>query len=407
MLYWINQFAVLPDHPGGTRHYEMARELVRKGVPAVVVASDLNLTRRTYQRRSGAADRRYLRETVESVDFAWLPAGSYQANDWRRALSMVIFSTHVLWFLMRAPMPEGTVLIGSTPHLLSAAAARVAAFIRRVPFVLEVRDLWPESLAVSGKGRGLLYRGLRVLADVMYRTSPSIIVLASGNIEHIQARGISSRRIHYIPNGVDPAAFEAAAPVSIAQIPDDKRTFVYAGAHGPANGLETVLEAAQILQQRGDESTHVLLVGDGPTKAELLASARRRQLDNVSFADPVPKALIPGLLKACAAGIMPLADVELFSHGVSPNKLFDYLSANLPVVANVPGDVARMVQEAKAGIVVPPADAEALADAMLKVSEAPDQFEGGLTWIRDHHDRTKLVDDLINVIEQARSGAAV
>lgn len=399
-LYWVNQFAVLPDQPGGTRHYEMSRELVHLGVKTTVVASDLNLSRRTYLRRRGLKDRRHLREEVDGVQFVWLPAGHYQTNDWRRAFSMLVFSLHALWFLFRAPMPRGSVIIGSSPHLPAAAAARVAAFVRRVPFVFEVRDLWPETLAVSGNRPGIMYRVLRLLADLLYRSSLAIIVLAAGNADRVADRGAPRARIHYVPNGVDPAVFEAEAPTQLpGGVPLDRRVFLYAGAHGPANGLETVVDAAEVLMQRGEGRAQVVLLGDGPSKAGLVASVRRRGLDNVTFLDPVPKSEIPGLMKSCAAGIMPLADIDLFSYGVSPNKLFDYLSAGLPVITNVPGDVARMVLEARAGIVVPPADVPAFADAMVRVLDGDEIFESGLSWIRKHHDRTLLARRLVGVIE--------
>lgn len=401
MLYWVNQFAVGPDQPGGTRHYEMSRELVRAGLPTTVVASDLNLTRREYLRRRRASDPRYLREQVEGVGFVWLPAGSYRANDWRRALSMVLFSIHALWFLVRAPMPAGSVIIGSSPHLLAAAAARLAAFLRRVPFILEVRDLWPESLEVGGTEPGLVFRVLRLVADLLYRTSLAIVVLAAGNMAPIEARGVPSERLHYIPNGVDPEAFADAAPLRIPGVPDDRRAFVYAGAHGPANGLETVLEAAAHLIERGEDRAQIVLIGDGPSKNQLVASARDRGLTNLTFLDPVPKSEIPGILRGSAGGLMPLADVALFSYGVSPNKLFDYLSADLPVVANVPGDVARMVTEANAGIVVPPADPSAMADAIVRLLDGTDSFDSGLEWIRQHHDRRALATDLASLVQAA------
>lgn len=400
MLYWVNQFAVAPDQPGGTRHFEMSRELVRQGMPTTVVASDLSYTARRYLRRDGVGDRRHIDETIDDVDFAWLPAGNYESNDWRRALSMVIFSAHAFLFLMRAKMPKGSVIIGSSPHLLAAAAARMAAALRRRPFVLEVRDLWPESLEVGGEKPGLLHRALRLVADVLYRTSRTIIVLAAGNAGPIADRGVPADRISYVPNGVDPADFVAAKPTSVPRLPSGRSAFVYAGAHGPANGLETVLDAAAELKRRGDERIQVVLIGDGPVKAALVADAAERQLTNVSFVDPVAKASIPGILKAACGGIMPLADVELFSFGVSPNKLFDYLSAGLPVVNNVPGDVARMVDESRAGINVPPADPAAMAEAMQRIVDG-ETFDSGLAWIELHHDRVKLAGDLRQLLVRA------
>ena len=405
MNYWINQFAVAPDQPGGTRHIEMSAELIRQGVPVTLVASDLNLNRRRYLRRNGAADRRWLRETIGDVPFVWLPAGSYESNDWRRALSMVIFAMHVLLFLMRAPRSRNTVFIGSTPHLLAAAATWAAARSRRVPFVLEVRDLWPESMVgVSGGGGGPLVPVLRLLSDRLYRSADSIIVLAEPNIDRLVQRGADRSRIAYIPNGVDVTSFEDA-DLEACQVNIDKSTaaFAYTGAHGPANGLDLVLDAAKSLQDRDETGVRVVLVGDGAVKQQLVARARSLGLTNVDFVDPIPKSEIPGLLSPCHGALMVLANVEVFHYGVSPNKLFDYLTAQVPVVANVPGEISRIVVESGGGEVVPPDDPGALADAIVKVAGAPLCRTGSREWIREHHDRRALVSRLRESMDTARS----
>lgn len=402
LLYWVNQFAVGPDQPGGTRHYDMSRKLLTHGMAVTLVASDFNLTLRKYLRRRNPTDRRHLHDVRDGVNFVWLPAGNYQFNNWRRALSMVVFALHTLVFLLRAPMTSDTVIIGSSPHLIAAAAARLAALVRRTPFVLEVRDLWPESLAVSGSTKGFLYRMLCLLADVLYRSSSQVVVLAQGNAAHIAQRGVPLERIHYIPNGVDTAQFKSAIPEPLHEMTPHRHTFIYAGAHGPANGLDVLLCAAQHLMRWGENDIHIFLLGDGPAKNGLIQSTLENDLQNVTFLDPIPKQQIPGALKACTAGLMVLADLELFRFGVSPNKLFDYLCAELPVITNVPGDVARMVREAEAGLVVPPSDPEALAQAMIAIARNTPTARSGLAWVERHHDRSHLAAKLRDVVECAQ-----
>lgn len=396
MLYWVNQFAVVDDQPGGTRHVEMARQLHADGLDVRVVASDFNLSRRCYTRRRGAWDLRHLEEGVGGPEFVWLPAGSYKRNDWRRAASMVLFSFHVLIHLLTASMPPGSLVIGSSPHLPGALAAWLAAQIQRVPFVLEVRDLWPESLAVEGARHSVLHRILRATADLLYRRSDAIVVLAPGSIDAIVDRGIDRGRITYIPNGVDAAAFDAAMPARPAGVPDDAQLLVYAGTHGPANDLETVLRAMHGLATR-DANVHLVLVGDGPAKPGLERTAGELGLDNVTFLDPVPKSQIPSLLKGCDVGVMPLADVELFRRAVSPNKLFDYLCAGLRVVSNVPGVVEDMVTSSASGVSCGPGDPAALADATLAALELPTS-DAGRRWVEDAHSRDGLAEQLLHVI---------
>lgn len=204
-----------------------------------------------------------------------------------------------------------------------------------------------------------------------------------------------------MPNGVDLETFTS----STAELPVDLRwveqtpTFVFAGAHGPANGLDLVLEAADRLRRKVRDDIHILLVGDGPSKKGLQQQAQRLELENVVFYDPVPKQTIPAILNSCAGGLMVLKDVELFRYGVSPNKLFDYLASDLPVVTNVPGDVARIVEDANAGVVVPPGDADALADAMIKVADGTVAGGSGARYVTEHRDRRLLADRLARVID--------
>lgn len=399
-VHWVNQFAVPPDQPGGTRHHEMSTALRAMGYDVRVVASDLNLTSRNYTRRNGDADRRVIVEDVGDVPFVWLHAGSYERNDWRRALSMLTFAWNVLLHLLRT-VRRGDVVIGSTPQLPSALAARIAAFVRRAPFVLEVRDLWPESLTgVSGR-RNLLAVVLRVIADLLYRTSSAIVILAEGSRGPIVRHGGPAKRIVFVPNGVDVASFAGPLrdlPESLRWV-EDQPTFVYAGAHGPANGLELVLDAAAALLADGRNDIRILLVGDGPSKAALREDADSRGLTNVVFHDPVPKDLIPSLLRRCTGGLMILKDVELFRYGVSPNKLFDYLASDLPVVTNVAGEVARTVEDAQAGIVAPPGDPGALAVALCAVADGEYGSGSGLDHVRENHDRQRLAARLARVID--------
>jgi glycosyltransferase involved in cell wall biosynthesis len=399
-VHWVNQYAVTPDQPGGTRHHEMAAALRGRGYDVRLVASDLNLTTRVYSRRKSPADRRPIAEDVAGVPFTWLPAGRYDRNDWRRALSMVTFAWEVLLFLVRN-VRRGDVVIGSSPQLLAAAAARVAALLRGGRFVLEVRDLWPESLTgVSGR-RSPTAIVLRIVADALYRSSRAIVILAEGSREPIVRHGGRPARIVFVPNGVDVEAFAVTTgelPTDLSWI-EERPTFVYAGAHGPANGLDLVLDAAERLQDHGQDDLRILLVGDGPVKADLQRDAQQRALTNVVFRDPVPKQVIPAILQRCAGGLMVLKNVELFRYGVSPNKLFDYLACDLPVVTNVPGNVARTVADAEAGIVVPPGDPEALADAMVAVAAGEVASGSGARYVKEHRDRRLLADRLARVVD--------
>ena len=400
-VWWVNQFAVVPTESGGTRHYDMTRELRRLGVDARIVASDLSLHTRSYEVRNGPRDIRPLAREIDGVPFHWLPAGSYRGNDWRRAVSMLVFSAAVFVFLLTRRLRRGDVIIGSSPHLFGALAAWGAAWLRRRPFVLEVRDLWPESFtAVSGKESGLEITLMRRISNLLYRRADAIVILAEGSRPVIVDHGGRDDAITWIPNGVDTSSFgrrddrAATPPVR----------FVYAGAHGPANGLDIVVSAAALLGTRGRDDVEVVLVGDGPTKDDLRAQADAANAP-VEFIDPVPKTEVPAVLGGCDVGLMVLADVELFSFGVSPNKLFDYMAAGLPVLTNVPGFVQGVVDDSGCGLSVAPGDPEALADGMEALADRllrGDPVPSGRSYIEEHFERRTLAGRLAEVIESVR-----
>lgn len=406
-VYWVNQFAVPPDQPGGTRHFDMARELRALGVDAHLVASDLNLTTRTYSRRSSGRSVISIHDDVEGVPFTFLSAGSYSGNDWRRVASMLVFSLLVFTHLLRVPRGRRTVVIGSSPHLFAALAAWMVARFRRLSFVLEVRDLWPESyIEMTGRTSGVQVALMRVIADLLYRRSDAVVVLAPANLDHVVGRGAVRDAVVVIPNGVDLRHFDAAVSPAVELGRDGVFTFVYAGAHGPANGLDVVLDACDRLRDRGVEGLRVALVGDGPSKADLRRRADELELTNVTFHDPVAKDNVPSMLRTADAGLMVLAPKDLFSSGVSPNKLFDYLAADLPVLTNVPGYVASIVEEAGAGLAAAPGDPEALADAMIALRERCQTgggFEPGRPYVAAHFERTELAKRLASLLTAVTS----
>jgi glycosyltransferase involved in cell wall biosynthesis len=408
MIYWVNPFAATPDMSGGTRHYELSGYLLRSDEPVTIIASDFSYTARRYSRRSGETQRDAMVEMIGDVPFVWLYASSYSGNDWRRAANMLSFAVSVIRYLLRVPIDPSSVFIGSSPHLFGALAMQLVAWWRRVPFIFEVRDLWPESLVDMTGRRGLSSHVLQLIANHLYSSSQRIIVLAEQSREHIAKLGFDIKKIDYVPNGMDPEAFapDTAMPPSPIALPEGKTVFVYAGAHGPANELEVVLRAAKVLELRGVNELHVLLVGDGPSKPMLLALHAELNLKNCTMHPPIAKGFIPSLFRHVHAGILTLQDAPVFRFGVSPNKLFDYMAASLPVVTNVQGDVALIIKTAQNGVVALPSSPESLADAMLEVMRRldgdPKLGAGGRTYVEKHHNRATLAVRVLEAINKVR-----
>ena len=395
-LLWINHFALPPDEGGGTRHFDTARELVRRDWSVSLAASDFHYASRRYIRRKDEQVVRAITEQRDGVEFNWLWSAPYTRNDWRRGWNWLSFSRSLLRWEPPAGRPD--VVIGSSPHLFAALAGARLAGRWGVPFLLEVRDLWPESMIAVGGRKGVAFRVLDQIARFLYRRADSIICLAKGTAHYLEEeRLVEPDRLVYVPNGVDPEACRVVnRPVR------ETFTVVYAGAHGPANGLDRVLEAARLLRARSE--CRFLLIGDGPAKEGLVRCAREWGLDNVEFRDSVPKSSVPSTLAEADAGLMVLRDTPLFSFGVSPNKLFDYLGASLPVICNVPGEVAEMVREASAGVQAQSSSAEALAAAVVELADRSPEARAqmgrsGRSWVLDQHGRSRLAERLDDMLQ--------
>ena len=268
------------------------------------------------------------------------------------------------------------VIASSTP-LTVAVPALAARALRGTPFIFEIRDPWPELPRALGGVPGPVLAAMDRLADAACRRAASVVALSDGMAATAVARGAVPARVHVVPNGCDLGLFgphvagwrpEQAGPTECIAL--------YAGAHGRANGLGTLLDAAAILRERGESRLRILLVGDGAEKPALVARAQAEGLTNVTFLDPLPRPAIGALHTGCQIALHLLADVPAFAEWTAPNKLMDGLAAGRPVVTNQPGRAARILQGGTAGqasgIAVPPADAPALADALVRLAgDAP------------------------------------
>jgi len=385
----LNHFAAPPTQAGGTRHVELFSRL--SGWEATIIAANRNALSRNMVKSEGRL-------------FRTVPTTPVTAKSVTRIVNWASYA--VTAFVRGLTLGKFDVVYGSTPHLLAPIPAWVLARLRRAAFVLEVRDLWPQILSeMGGMSRtSLVYRLLEHLEVFLYRRADRIVVMAKGVETELTARGFGDK-IVYIPNGADPA--DMKAPASREELRTrfgfTTRTGVYAGAHGIANGLDLLIDAVRELP--ADTDVEVVLVGDGTVKAALIEQAAGLPAGRVRFHDPIPKTEIPALLGAADFGLHVLADVELFRYGVSPNKLFDYMAAGLPVLTNTGGEVARMVHEAGAGVAVEPQE---LLAGLTEVADASDAQlhtwgEHGLQFMEQFQSRTAMAARLEALLEQVAS----
>jgi glycosyltransferase involved in cell wall biosynthesis len=282
------------------------------------------------------------------------------------------------------------VVIASSPTLFSALSALIIARLKRVPFVIEVRDLWPEAIVDLGLMRpGLLVRALQALARFLYAQAARVVVVTESFADRLAAQGVPRQKLEVIPNGADTRFF---SPSSDAPPPangkSDRFVVAYIGSHGLSHGLDVVLDAAA-----AQPDVTYLLVGDGADRDRLVAERDRRQLTNVVMRPSVEKAAVPGLYSAADACLVPLRDVPLFESFV-PSKLFEVLAAGRPVIGAVRGEAREILSRSGGALLIEPQRGDQLAEAVDRLRSDPalraTLARNGRAFAEQHYDRDAL-----------------
>jgi glycosyltransferase involved in cell wall biosynthesis len=318
----------------------------------------------------------------------------HKTNDVRRILNMGSFAA--LFFLAGLFKRRPNVIVASSPHLFTAFSGWMLSKVKRVPFVLEVRDLWPDSLIkMGGLKNPRVVRLLTWMESFLYRHADLIVVLTEHQRKFIADKGIDPAKIELIPNGIVVGSWEPdpSRRNEIRKkmgVPEDHFVAIYSGAHGPANALEYVVKAGRHLEP----GISIVLIGDGPEKEKLKRIKEEEQLDNVHLLDPVPKSEIFDYIAAADCGIISLADNDIF-RGARPNKLFDYTFVGKPIVTTVDGEVREIVEKNEVGLFSGAEDPEGLAKALAQVrgfsrEKLAQIAENGRCYIDREGDRRKL-----------------
>ena len=309
-------------------------------------------------------------------------------------------------------IPRPDVIIASSPQLLVGLAGWWLAFTRQIPFVFEVRDLWPESLGAVGVAgeRSLLHHALARIAGFLYRRADRIVVVTSAFKDYlIHHWRVPALKIDIVENGVETDLF---APDSVAaagrrkELNAESRFLVsYIGTLGMAHGLETLLDAAATLQSK---APHVLflLVGEGSEKERIKSLAQSRGLANVRFLDQQPREKIPSFISASNLCLVLLKKTDVFKT-VIPTKMLEYMSCARPVILGVEGQARQILEDAGAGLAIEPENAAAIAAAIIQLDHnrelAKTLGEQGRSYILQNFSRASTAEKYITVMRDITS----
>jgi colanic acid biosynthesis glycosyl transferase WcaI len=300
------------------------------------------------------------------------------------------------------------VIIATSPQLLCALAGWWIARWKRVPFVFEVRDLWPESLAAVGAGGegSLLHRTLGAIAGFLYKHADRIVVVTPAFKEHlIRYWRVPAERVSVVENGVETDLFRpdaaAAAEVRNRFNLDHRFLICYAGTMGMAHGMETLIAAAEELQTTLPDAMF-LLIGEGAEKQSIIQLAEARHLTNVRFLDQQPRECIPAFISAADLCLVMLKRTDLFKT-VIPTKLLEYMACARPVVVAVDGQSRQIVEEARAGMFATPEDSVALEKVICLLARDPARRNqlgtNGRQYIVEKLSREQTAWNYIHVLE--------
>lgn len=395
----IHQAFAALDEAGGTRHIEMARSLIDRGHRVTVIASPVNyLTGKSRQQRMQWVDRQEVEPGL--VILRTYTYRAFHRSFVHRVLSFISFMLSSFWAGLGV---RGVDLVwGTSPPIFQGFTAWLLARLKRIPFLFEVRDLWPAfAIAVGVLRNPLLIRLSRWLERFLLSRADLVMVNSPGFIEHVQRAG--ARKVQLVPNGADPAMFDPAATGAEFRHKhhlEDRFLVLYAGAHGMSNDLGVVIEAASLL--RNHPQAAFIFIGDGKEKATLQARAAQLNLNNVLFLPSIAKTEIPEAIAAADACIAILKPLELYKT-TYPNKVFDYMAAGRPVILAIDGVIRKVVEDAGAGIAVRPGCPTDIAGAVQTLSADPIKARAmgaaGRKAIEISFNRRELSRLLIQVIE--------
>lgn len=400
----IHQAFMTGAEAGGTRHYELARHLVRAGHRFTAIASTISYL--TGQRHTGGEQSAQRQDEGIRVYRSYTYSALHRSFA-HRIVSFLSFMLSSLWDGMRVQGVD--VVWGTSPPIFQGVSVWLLACLRHVPFIFEVRDLWPAFAVDMGVLRNpLLIRVAEWLERFLYRHADHIIVNSPAYVDHVLSKGIPNERVTLVPNGVETSMFDPQADGAEVRLEyglNGRFVVLYAGAHGAANDLGVVLQTADRLRDRTDIA--FVLVGDGKEKQNLVRQAEEMALHNVHFIPAQPKSRLSEFLAAADAGLAILKDIPMFTT-TYPNKVFDYMAAGRLTILAIDGVIREVIEVAGGGVFVPPGDSAALAETMCDLADDRERCQrmgqSARAYVEKHFERVQQAEKLEGVLKSLVEG---
>lgn len=403
-IWIINHYADPPGPGKYTRHYNFAKKLQERGYKVkIFTASTIHTTDINFITNA----EKYKEMTIDGVDFVFVKASNYQGNSIKRVKNMLDYFLRVQMVTKSFEKPD--IIYTSAPHSLTWLAAYRIAKRNHAKFVVETRDLWPETFVQMGKMKrnSLVAKILYSIEKFIYKKADNLIFTMPGGKDYVENIGLDSSKVSYINNGIDIEKFNYDKKNYLFHDVDldNEQSFkvLYTGAMGQANELSYLMKAAKKIQDLGILDIKFILFGDGYQKKELENYAKNNNLKNIVFKGRVDKKYIPNILSKSNLNIFTGKHIELYKYGLSLNKMFEYFGSGKPTLSNIATNY-DILEKYGSGITVKGDSVEALTEGILTFynmdKEDYNKYCENSKKAAKEFDFNKLTDTLIHVFEE-------
>ncbi len=400
ILFFTHYFPPEGNAPASRTH-ENCKRWVRRGNKVTVITCAPNVPDGVVY--DGHKNKLYQSENVDGIHVirVWTYIAANKGTI-RRIMNYVSYMFSAVFVSLFLKKPD--LIIATSPQFFCGWAGVIVSRLRRIPFILEIRDIWPESIvAVGALGNKRLLRILEWLELKMYLGAKHIVTVGKGYKQKLIEKGVQTNDISVITNGFDGEIFHPQQPdENIRQHYNLDHEFVcsYIGTIGMACGLDVVLRAAKLLKNKQRNDIKFLLIGSGAVKAQLQQQALEENLDNIVFVGRQDKHFIPGFLSITDACLVHLKKTEIFKT-VLPSKIFEAAAMAKPIILGVEGFAAKFVKQANAGICIEPENAEQLAQSVENLADDPELCQSlgqaGRKYVLKHNDRDSLANEYLDI----------
>ncbi|MCF6465103.1 glycosyltransferase family 4 protein [Clostridium sp. Cult2] len=365
-IWIINHYGEPPTIGKYTRHFQFALELIKRGYDVRIFSSSaIHRTNINYINDNS----KFIIKEIEGVPFVFVKTSNYEGNGVKRIMNMLEYAIRVIQVRKKFCNPD--IIYASSPHPLTWLAGYRLAKRYNAKFIAETRDLWPETLVAMGaiSKHSIPAKILYKLEKFIYKKADKLIFTFPGGKDYVDNIGLDISKVRYINNGVDLEEYDNNKQTYILRDTDldNDKTFkiIYTGSMGQANSLNFLIEAAEIIDEKGIKDIKLILYGDGYQKEEMMNYVRDNNISNVIFKGRVEKKCIPNILSKSNLNIFTGKHIYLYKYGLSLNKMFEYFASGKPTLSNIECGY-DMLEEYNCGLTVKGGSAEALAEGILK-----------------------------------------